>query len=249
MYELNIQSICANSSQAKGRVERANLTLQDRLVKELRLQGISTMEDANAFAPQFIADYNRRFAKPPRSDADVHRAVRQDEELELIFTYREQRKVSHALTLQYDHTLYLLADIAANRRLIGKYIAVYEYPDGRIEPRHDGRALLCVAYDRLPDIDQAAIVENKRLGHVLQIAQLVQQQRDSRRGQTFPSRTNRGVPTVPKQAMPGKKTQRQLSSEDVAQAVAQVAPSGKPPKKQPRPAKDRTFQLGSTADI
>ena len=67
LYELNIEGICANSSQAKGRVERANLTLQDRLVKELRLRGISTMAEANEFMPEFIADYNARFAKPPRS--------------------------------------------------------------------------------------------------------------------------------------------------------------------------------------
>lgn len=249
LYELNIQSICANSSQAKGRVERANLTLQDRLVKELRLQGISTMENANAFVPAFIADYNRRFAKPPRSDTDVHRAVRQDEELDLIFTYRELRKVSHALTLQYDHTMYLLADIPSHRRLIGKYIEVTEYPDGRIEPRHDGCPLPCVAYDRLPDIDQAAIVENKRLAHVLQIVQLVQQQRDSRRGQAFPSRTNRGVPTAQKQSEPGKKPQRQLSSDDITQAMAQVAPLAKPSKKQSPSAKKRTFQHGRQSDI
>ena len=53
MFELNIEGICANSSQAKGRVERANLTLQDRLVKEMRLLGISTMVAANAYAPVF----------------------------------------------------------------------------------------------------------------------------------------------------------------------------------------------------
>jgi transposase len=72
LYELNIESLCANSSQAKGRVERANLTLQDRWVKELRLQGISTMAAANAYAPSFIADYNRLFGKPPRNDFDAH---------------------------------------------------------------------------------------------------------------------------------------------------------------------------------
>ncbi|VVP45426.1 ISNCY family transposase ISBcen27 [Pseudomonas fluorescens] len=83
LYELNIDSLCANSSQAKGRVERANLTLQDRLVKELRLRGISTMADANAFLPHFMTDYNARFAKPPRSNHDVHRHVRSDEDLEL----------------------------------------------------------------------------------------------------------------------------------------------------------------------
>ena len=62
LYELNIELICANSSQAKGRVERANRTLQDRLIKEMRLAGINTIEEANAWLPEFMADFNRRFA-------------------------------------------------------------------------------------------------------------------------------------------------------------------------------------------
>jgi len=61
LSSLNIDILCANTPAAKGRVERAHLTLQDRLVKELRLRGISDLEAANAFAPEFIADYNRRF--------------------------------------------------------------------------------------------------------------------------------------------------------------------------------------------
>ena len=65
--QLNIDIICANAPQAKGRVERANGTLQDRLVKEMRLAGISTIEAGNAFLPAFMEDYNRRFAKEPRS--------------------------------------------------------------------------------------------------------------------------------------------------------------------------------------
>ncbi|MFM0306157.1 ISNCY family transposase, partial [Paraburkholderia sediminicola] len=86
MYELNIDTFCANSSQAKGRVERANLTLQDRLVKELRLRGINTREAANAFVPHFIADFNARFAKPPKSDFDAHRLLRVDENLDTVLT-------------------------------------------------------------------------------------------------------------------------------------------------------------------
>jgi hypothetical protein len=66
LYELNIDGICANTAAAKGRVERVHLTLQDRLVKELRLQDISSIEAANAFMPRFIEDYNARFAKEPR---------------------------------------------------------------------------------------------------------------------------------------------------------------------------------------
>ena len=108
MFELNIDTFCANSSQAKGRVERAHLTLQDRLVKELRLRNLSTVEAANAYLPLFMADYNRRFAKPARSDFDAHRAVRDDEDLTLVLTWREPRRVSKSLTLQYDKRLYVL---------------------------------------------------------------------------------------------------------------------------------------------
>ena len=132
LVELNIDILCANTSQAKGRAERANLTLQDRL-KVLRLRAIDTREAANAFAPHFIADFNARFAKPPRRDFDAHRPVHADEDLDLIFTWRMQRKVSLSLTLQHERIIYLLKDTAANRRLIHHYIDVYEHPDGRIE--------------------------------------------------------------------------------------------------------------------
>ena len=75
MQELGIHIICANTPQAKGRVERANQTLQDRLTKELRLQGISTPQEANLWLPNFIEDYNRRFAVLPRSSLDAHTAL------------------------------------------------------------------------------------------------------------------------------------------------------------------------------
>jgi len=75
LHELNIDIICANSPQAKSRVERAFGTLQDRLVKELRLAGIDTIEAANEWLPAFMEDHNRRFAKPPKSDKDLHRTL------------------------------------------------------------------------------------------------------------------------------------------------------------------------------
>lgn len=65
LNELNIEILCAASSQAKGRVERANRTLQDRLVKELRLAGVSDIAAGNAFLPGFTARFNRQFATPP----------------------------------------------------------------------------------------------------------------------------------------------------------------------------------------
>jgi hypothetical protein len=118
LYELNIDGICANTPAAKGRVERAHLTLQDRLVKELRLAGICTIEGANALMPQFIRDYNARFAKPPRDAHDAHRPLRADEDTDLIFSWRELRKVTQALTLRYERKLYMLLDTPESRRLL-----------------------------------------------------------------------------------------------------------------------------------
>jgi hypothetical protein len=135
LSELNIESICANTCQAKGRVGRVNLTLQDRLVKELRLRGISRMADENTYAPTFIEDFNKRFSKPPRNDWNAHRPLRGDENLDAIFTVREPRKVSQSLTPQHDKVIFMIEDTPSNRILIGKYIDVYEYPDGKVELR------------------------------------------------------------------------------------------------------------------
>ncbi|MDG0027911.1 ISNCY family transposase [Trinickia sp. Y13] len=239
MYELNIDTFCANSSSAKGRVERAHLTLQDRLVKELRLRGISTVEAANAYAPSFIAAYNARFAKPPRSAFDAHRPLRADENLELLFTWREPRKVTKALTVQYDRVIYLLDDTPANRKLIHRTIEVWEYPDGHIEIRAEGVAMPYVPYDRLSQIDQGAIVEHKRLAHALQVAQALQAQRDDRRASGSPSRTNHGVPVRGKERLPGTKKQREMTQADLNEVIVQLAPT-QPPKSARRSARPTT---------
>jgi len=170
LYELNIGSFCANTSQAKGRVERANLTLQDRLVKESRLRGISTWEAANAYAPTFIADFNQRFGKPPRSDHDAHRPLRADDDLTQLLAHRVWRKVTHTLTVQYDRVMYLLEDTPASRLLIHQQVEVVEYPNGSVEVQANGEVLSCGTYDRIARIDQGAEVENKRLAHALEAA-------------------------------------------------------------------------------
>ncbi|MFP4826972.1 ISNCY family transposase [Paraburkholderia sp. BR10879] len=219
MYELNIDTFCANSSPAKGRVERAHLTLQDRLVKELRLRGISTIEAANAWAPAFMAAYNARFAKPPRSTFDAHRPLRTDENLDAILTWRVRRKVSRSLTVLNDRVIWLLKDTPATRRLIGRYIEVWEYPDGRIELRAGGAALPCIPYDKLSEIDQGAVIEHKRLGHALRVAQALQAQRDNRRVSGSPSRTNRGAAVRKPEPLPGTRKQREVTLEDLNAAV------------------------------
>ncbi len=243
LYELNIDLICANSSQAKGRVERMNLSLQDRLVKELRLQAISNLVDANAWAPTFIADYNRRFSKPARNDFNAHRPLCSDEKLDLIFTVRETRSVSKNLTLQYDKSLYILEDTIQARSYIGKRIDVYEYPDGRLEVRGSGGALAYTLEDKLPIVNQAAIVENKRLGRVLEVAQEMQKKRDDRRRISAPARTNLGEkPMRPKRA-PGTKSVNQLDASNLEEAIKNMALKATKEKDQKRAAKGESVSI------
>jgi len=106
MQELDIQSICANTPQAKGRVERVILTLQDRLPKEMRLLKISSWQDGNAYLPTFIQHFNQRFALPPRSSVDAHRPLTSQDDLDTILTWQEQRIVSKNLTVQFDKVVY-----------------------------------------------------------------------------------------------------------------------------------------------
>ena len=219
MYDLNIDSICANTSEAKGRVERANLTLQDRLVKEMRLRNISTMAAGNEYAPTFIADFNKRFAKPPLNNFDVHRLVRPDEDLTLIFSVHDKRKMSSRLTLQIDHSLYMFSDTIEARSKIGKFVDVYEYPDGHIEVKGNGIALPYTIYDKLPVVNQGAIVDNKRLGHILRISQELQRKRDSRKGMGRPAHTNTGAASTQRTRKIGAKPVSNWTEADLVEAI------------------------------
>lgn len=106
MKSLDIEIICAHTPQAKGRVERAIQTLQDRLVREMRLRGISSWEAGNAYLPEFMNDFNRRFAVQPRSSHDAHRLLLPQDDLDQIFTWQESRTLSKNLTLQFRKVVY-----------------------------------------------------------------------------------------------------------------------------------------------
>ncbi len=128
LHALNIDIICANSSPAKGRVERAHKTLQDRLVKELRLVGAASLAQGNALLPGFIADYNVRFAKLPANSKDLHRPLRDGDDLEDAFAWKEERTLSQALTLQYDKVLFIVEPSEQAKMAIGKRVTVVDYP-------------------------------------------------------------------------------------------------------------------------
>jgi len=167
LAELNIDIICANSPQAKGRVERAFGTLQDRLVKELRLAGISTIAAANAWLPAFIATHNARFGREPANAKDLHRKLTPADDLDEILAWREERTVTRNLTLHYDRMMLMLDPTPLARGLAGKKVAVVNYPDGRFAIRFNGTVLAFRVFDKIQTVEPGAIVENKRLGAVL----------------------------------------------------------------------------------
>jgi transposase len=131
LKELSIELICANSPQAKGRVERANGILQDRLVKELRLNGISDLPSANAFLPEFIADYNQRFAVEAKNPEDSHQQVLlTEEDLDCIFSFQEYRKLSKNLELSYQNVIYQIQSDQPGYRLRKASVEVRENLEG-----------------------------------------------------------------------------------------------------------------------
>jgi hypothetical protein len=165
--DLNIDIICANSPQAKGRIERALGTLQDRLVKELRLAGISTVASANAWLPDFIASYNARFGRQPANAKDLHRPLTSADDLDEILTWREVRTVTNNLFLYYDRMMLLLEPTPFARGLARKKVDVVNYPDGRFAVQFEGTPLAFRVFDKIQTVTPGATVENKRLGAAL----------------------------------------------------------------------------------
>ncbi len=167
LSSLNIEILCANTSQAKGRVERAHKTLQDRLVKELRLEGIADIDAANAFLEDFKQRYNARFAKPPANDKNLHRPLTEMDRLDDILCWRETRKVSRQLVVNYNSMKFTLEPNEITRKLPGKQVEIFDFPDGRLQIRAKGVPLAYTVFDKLQRVTHAAIVDNKRLGEVL----------------------------------------------------------------------------------
>ena len=159
MQDLDIQILCANSPQAKGRVERANQTLQDRLVKELRLLGISDIDTANAYLPEFIHDFNRRFAVVPRSNHDAHRPLLPSEDLGLILSRQETRSITTNLTVHYNNVIYQIQTQRPSYALRKAKVIVCENVQGDITILYNDIPLDFTTY-RKP-IRQSQLVNTK----------------------------------------------------------------------------------------
>ena len=162
MKALDIKIICANTPQAKGRVERVFGTLQDRLIKELRLQGINTIEAAHDFLPEYIKDFNRRFAVSPRSNHDAHRPlVFSEDELNIIFSLQETRILSKNLTLQYHKVIYQIQTSRPTYALRKAQVTVCENPQGEISIIYKGKPLKYSVFHK--QARQAEVVMSKEL--------------------------------------------------------------------------------------
>jgi transposase len=140
---LGIGFIAARSPQAKGRVERLWQTLQDRLVCELRLQGITTGEAANAFLPRFIVDYNRRFTRPPRRPEAAWRRPPRDLALQLACRYTRQVAADNTVALGLRWVQ--LPPGPGCRSWARRRVELRELLDGQLVALHDGRVLATVA--------------------------------------------------------------------------------------------------------
>jgi len=164
MAELSIQIICANSPQAKGRVERSNQTLQDRLVKELRLKGINTMEEANKFLPEFIKKFNQKFAVAPASNFNAHRPLTEieNQNLDQILAVIEERTLSKNLTCQFGKQFLQVKTDKSSYVLRNAKVKIIKDTDNNIRMEYRGRKLEFTVFNskQLP-LPQAEIVGSK----------------------------------------------------------------------------------------
>ncbi|MGH8161270.1 MAG: ISNCY family transposase [Gammaproteobacteria bacterium] len=169
---LDIEAIHARTPQAKGRVERANQTLQDRLVKEMRLAGIDSLEAANAWLPGFIGEYNRRFAVAPTRAEDAHRPVLHDAtELALILCLHHTRTLSKNLTLQCHNRLFQITGVGAGYRLRHSKVTVCGHFDGSTTLLHKGKALDYTCWTRG---EAPPLADDKELNAVVEQAKTEQ---------------------------------------------------------------------------
>ncbi|MBU4320844.1 MAG: ISNCY family transposase [Thermodesulfovibrionales bacterium] len=131
MKELGVEVSHAHSPQAKGRVERLFRTFQDRLVKEMRLRGIKTVEEANKFLAEYLPGHNRKFAVKPKEEANLHRKIPKGLNLDSILCIKEERVLRNDFTISYKGKLYQITEsikaekVTVQERINGKMLITY----------------------------------------------------------------------------------------------------------------------------
>ena len=151
LKELGVEVSHAHSPQAKGRIERLFRTFQDRVIKEMRLRGIKTIEEGNKFLEEYLPLYNKRFSVRPREKDDVHRALPRGMDLNAILCIKTERTLRNDFTVAHNHKLYQIEEATKASKVI-----VQDRMDGSMRMTYQGRAL------RFREITERPIRENKQ---------------------------------------------------------------------------------------
>lgn len=179
MEELGIELIHAHTPQAKGRVERANSTLQDRLIKAMRIDGINNIEEGNEYLVGFIEKYNAQFAKPPQCDANAHCELQlENSALDHILSLHSQRTLTSNLECSYNNVTYQIQAQERKYRLQKKDILICESAIGEVSLFYQGEQLEYKVLDKhylaKPIQDDKTlnsavdkIIQKHKQGHVL----------------------------------------------------------------------------------
>lgn len=158
MKELNVKVIFAHSPQAKGRIERAFGTLQDRLICEMRLQCISTIEEANKFLPSFIEKYNTKFGKAPNNPFNAHHQLNNNVSLKYILCFKHKRTATKNLEISFGGEIYQLQSDRA-QKLKKARVDVIVTLEGEMRIEYQGKEIKFKRYDELPPMKQNVVVQ------------------------------------------------------------------------------------------
>ena len=143
--ELGISIIHANSAAAKGRIERDFRTYQDRLVKEMRLRNISSIEEANKYLPVFLNKHNKRFKVNPAQEGNLHRPLLENIYLDSVLSVKEERVLRNDFTISYENKFYQILD-----RINGRKVTVEQRLNGRMYITYKGKRLSYREIQELP---------------------------------------------------------------------------------------------------
>jgi len=150
MNSLGVRRLFASSPQAKGRVERANQTFQDRLIKEMRLRNICSYQAANAYLPEFIEQYNRKFAVLPQSSGDNHAPLETSLDLDFLFSIHRIRTITKDLLIHYENKTYQIITKRPPQNLIKREVLITEDENGAISAYLNGDPLELVLIQKQP---------------------------------------------------------------------------------------------------
>ncbi len=148
LKELAVELIHAYSPQAKGRIERLFGTLQDRLVKELRLRGISTIEEANKFLDShYLREFNRKFSLKALNKENLHRPIPKGLDLKKILCIRTERTVRNDWTISHNSNLYQIEEAITNKK-----VTVEEHIDGTMQITNNGNRVKFRSIQQRPEM-------------------------------------------------------------------------------------------------